>query len=202
MVQVLLNWLYIAFTNFVIGYGVLSFLSKKLNYKIQYTISYFISGFLITTVYAQVYSLISGVGIFANVLMIVICIAIICIMKGDFKKLCHELFRFISNNKILSVVFLALMIIMIYGTSRGNMHFDSSLYHAQSIRWIEEYGIVPGLANLHSRFGYNSAAYATNALYSMSYIFPNSIHASAGYLAFFDIVLYIRIKKCNKSKEV
>ena len=44
------------------------------------------------------------------------------------------------------------------------MHVDTGLYHAQAIRWIEEYGVVCGLGNLHSRFAYNSAAFALCAL--------------------------------------
>ncbi|EMO63800.1 hypothetical protein LEP1GSC133_1179, partial [Leptospira borgpetersenii serovar Pomona str. 200901868] len=34
--------------------------------------------------------------------------------------------------------------------------YDSGLYHIQSIKWIQEYSVVPGLANLHGRFGFNS----------------------------------------------
>lgn len=33
--------------------------------------------------------------------------------------------------------------------------FDSGLYHFNTIRWANEYPIVKGLANLHSRFGFN-----------------------------------------------
>ena len=59
-------------------------------------------------------------------------------------------------------LFLAvLVLLMAYGTSRGYMHVDTGLYHAQAIRWIEEYGVVPGLGNLHSRFAYNSAAFSS-----------------------------------------
>lgn len=33
--------------------------------------------------------------------------------------------------------------------------YDTPLYHLQTIKWIEEYAVVPGLANLHGRFGFN-----------------------------------------------
>jgi hypothetical protein len=35
--------------------------------------------------------------------------------------------------------------------------FDSGLYHFNSIRWINEYAIVPGLGNLHDRLAFNYA---------------------------------------------
>ena len=33
--------------------------------------------------------------------------------------------------------------------------YDTGLYHLQTIKWIEEFAVVPGLANLHGRFGFN-----------------------------------------------
>lgn len=62
------------------------------------------------------------------------------------------------------------------------MHYDTGLYHAQAIRWIEEYGVVPGLANLHSRFGYNSASFALSAFFSETWLIGRPMHCVAGFL--------------------
>ena len=72
---------------------------------------------------------------------------------------------------------------MAYGTSHGIMHYDSDLYHAQAIHWIEQYGITKGLGNLHVRFAYNSAAFPLSALYSMSFLGGQSYHVMAGFFA-------------------
>jgi hypothetical protein len=37
--------------------------------------------------------------------------------------------------------------------------YDNGLYHLQSIKWNSEFPITPGLANLHTRLGYNSALF-------------------------------------------
>lgn len=63
------------------------------------------------------------------------------------------------------------------------MHYDTGLYHAQAIRWIEEYGVVPGLANLHSRFGYNSASFALSAFFSETWLIGRPMHCVAGFFA-------------------
>ncbi len=34
---------------------------------------------------------------------------------------------------------------------------DTHSYHIQMVRWVHEYGTVPGIANLHERFGFNSS---------------------------------------------
>jgi hypothetical protein len=36
-------------------------------------------------------------------------------------------------------------------------YFDTGLYHAQAVKWINEYGTVPGLGNLHHRLAFNSS---------------------------------------------
>jgi len=53
---------------------------------------------------------------------------------------------------------------------------DSGIYHAQAIRWIENYAAVPGLANLHTRFGYNSSWLVINALTSFVWSELRSFH--------------------------
>ena len=43
-------------------------------------------------------------------------------------------------------------------------NFDSGLYHFQTIRWLNEYPLVPGLGNLHWRFALNQSYFNFLAL--------------------------------------
>lgn len=43
-------------------------------------------------------------------------------------------------------------------------HYDTGLYHLQSVTWASSFPIVPGLANLHDRFGFNSTFHLFAAL--------------------------------------
>ena len=45
---------------------------------------------------------------------------------------------------------------LVYASGQVTSH-DTGLYHAQGVRWINEYGVVPGLGNLHFRLAFNSA---------------------------------------------
>src|SRR5713226_309068 len=38
-------------------------------------------------------------------------------------------------------------------------YYDTGLYGAPAVRWIQTYPAVPGLANLHGRFGFNSSVF-------------------------------------------
>ena len=47
-----------------------------------------------------------------------------------------------------------------------NSHYDTGLYHLQALRQIMEHPLIWGTANIHMRFGYNSALFQTAALIS------------------------------------
>jgi hypothetical protein len=47
--------------------------------------------------------------------------------------------------------------------------YDNALYHLLSVRWIAEFGSVPGLANLHGRLGFNSSLVALSGLFSVPF---------------------------------
>ena len=66
-------------------------------------------------------------------------------------------------------------------TTRSPGQYDTGLYHAQAIRWVEEYGVVPGLGNLHMRLAYNSAFMSLQALFSLGWLLGQSLHTLNGF---------------------
>lgn len=55
-------------------------------------------------------------------------------------------------------------------------HYDEGLYYIQHIRWIQNYGFVNGLANLHTRFGFNSNWHNLSSLFEYSFLTENYFH--------------------------
>src|SRR4051794_16310395 len=77
----------------------------------------------------------------------------------------------------------ALSTVLVLGFSVSSPdHYDSGLYHAQSIRWIDEYRAVPGLANLHTRFGFNSTWHILESFFGFSFLDPSGFRALNGLL--------------------
>ncbi len=182
MLSVLLSFLYIGITTFIMGFGIRIFVNRFLGYEIDGVVNLIYAGLGFVTVYAGLYSLFAGVGLIANLGMLLICFAIIYLGKADFGTFLKIKKREMTKGKIIFVLFMLLL--FAYGASRGYMHVDSGLYHAQAIRWIEEFGVVPGLANLHCRLAYNSSAFVLTALYSMNFLGGQSLHTVAGFMAF------------------
>lgn len=202
MISVILIWLYMIVTTFLLGYGILTGITYLSHYRIRKWSSYLVCGFAGAAVYAQFFSIFASVGLVANLILSGIClmIAYFCRKKlwEEFREILHGPADGFNGNidgkerkisrtgktAVGKVIFtLVLFLLYAYGTSRGIIHYDTGLYHAQSIRWIEEYGVVKGLGNLHCRLAYNSASFALSALYSMVFATGQSYHCAAGFLA-------------------
>ena len=139
------------------------------------------AGVAFTVFYAQMFSIFYKVGLFANVLLLILAAAGVIFYRDRFAEELKRLWN--QRNIKRAMVYALLFLLYTYGTSRGIEHYDTGLYHAQSIRWIEEYGVIRGLGNLHSRLAYNSAAFPWTALYSFRFLGGQSFHCGAGFLA-------------------
>jgi hypothetical protein len=179
MLSVLLNWMYIFCITQLIGFGFFRCINHFA--KTQVPINIFhnaVCGMVITTVYAQFFSLFYKVGLVANIILVVICIAIVVMNRRDI--------HLPRKNTVISwdtLVYIGVILLFAFATSRGQIHTDTSLYHAQAIRWYEEYGAVKGLANLQWHFGYNSSYFGFAALFSLSFLGFGSFHCTTGFIA-------------------
>lgn len=182
MLSVAISYLYIGVTTFLLGFGVRMFVKKYLNYEIKEITSLIYAGLGVATVYAGIYSLFAGVSLGANIGMLLLCTVVIFAGKEELVSFLKKYKSGCTKGKMS--VGIIMFLLFAYGGSRGYLHFDSGLYHAQAIRWIEEYGVIPGLANLHCRLAYNSSAFVLTALYSMEFLVGQSLHTAAGFMAY------------------
>jgi hypothetical protein len=181
MVLVLFNWIYILLVSFCLGFLLKKIVCGVLRYNVGDIDVLLFAGLAIATIYAQVFSLFYKVGLVANIVVSLVSVTILLIWHGEILGFLKSNVRGVGiGKKILTAI---LIIIWAYCTSRGNIHYDSDLYHAQAIRWIEEYGVVKGLGNIHVRFAYNSSFFALQALYSMKFLVGKSLHAVNGFIA-------------------
>lgn len=68
-------------------------------------------------------------------------------------------FRSDFDNKKWFILFLSIILLIIaleFASHDFSSAYDSLLYHANSISWMNAYKAIPGLANLHNRLGMNS----------------------------------------------
>lgn len=200
MLTIILNWIYILFTCFCMGFVFSMFVEKALHYPMKGMNSILMAGVVIAGIYAQIFSLLAGVGGAANLVMMTAC-AVACIVWRH--RMAVFLKDFWENSTLACRILLPLLFLAwSYFTSRGYMVPDMNLYHGQSIRWIEEYGVIKGLGNLHMRFGYNSSVFALSALYSMKFLLGRSLHGVNGLLAFLLSTEALELRKCFRRRKM
>lgn len=86
------------------------------------------------------------------------------------KSLSSAIWKWSWLNKIGMVVFAAIAVVCTLHISLNN---DSGLYYIQFIEWMNSYPVVPGLANLHDRFGFNSHWHLLSAAFNVHQQFGN-----------------------------
>lgn len=184
MLSVCLVFLYMLLSAYIAGFLVLTLIGRVFGREGCRKIKpdgYVMAGLVTVTVYAQFFSLFYKVGLLANLLLVSVCAITAAVFRQRLWKTVKEQYISISGRR--KVFYVVLLLLFAYGTSRGIIHYDTGLYHAQSIRWIEEYGVVKGLGNLHCRLAYNSSAFCLSALYSFSFLGGQSYHCAAGFFA-------------------
>lgn len=186
MIVTWLSWAVILWMSTVLGNV---FIRKIMPETFQNTTKwdvYCVTGLMILNVYAQIYSIFSGVSrlAFGIVFVAALIMSVWCIADGIKAGMIRRITKPATWKICVSIVLAGMILIL---TMKAPEFVDTYLYHIQAIRWIEEYGVVPGLGNLHCRFAYNSAFLALQALFSFSWIME-PLHSLNGFLSSFFVV--------------
>lgn len=181
MLQILLLWLYISSVSVSIGYFVLKMCTKILKDQVDESMTHaIIAGMVTLTVYAQIFSIFTKVSALAHIVMLLVAVVLAIVNR-------KELWKILKNAKesvfsLEGLVYIGIILVCAFFTSRGTQHTDTSIYHAQAIRWLEEYGAVRGLGNLMGNYAYNSSWLCYTALFSMKFLGGLSYHTTNGYI--------------------
>ena len=201
MIPVLITWIWILICSYLWGHLAIRIINRILRKNVDTTLEFtIVLGIGVLAIYAETFSLFSGVGLLANLLMLVVDILVIVkwreVLVIRIKKLTSEkrnvwyviiiiIFSYISMTYMFEVV-----------------TYDTGLYHSQAVQWIEEYGVVPGLGNLHHRFAYNSAIMCLQALFSMKFLFGQQLHCVNGFMLILFTSYAVTSMKFVKNKRI
>lgn len=109
------------------------------------------------------------------------------------------LLKFFSWLKVNYITFSLLLFSLIYWCFRSMKvptNFDTAAYHLQSIRWINEFPVVKGLANLYPQLGFNQSYFGFLAFLNFYPFFTHGF--SLGSPIFFLIINILLIEKMKE----
>ena len=186
MLTVLFSWVVICAASLLFGKAIVDSVYKNRLETMGRPDVYIVTGILFLNVYAQFFSLFYKVaGIACTILGAAgMILFFIWLYRRFYRKKDIRLFPGCAGVKpspwrILAVVLCFLLTLL--WTTQSPGQYDTGLYHAQAIRWVEEYGVVPGLGNLHMRLAYNSAFMCLQALFSLGWLLGQSLHSLNGF---------------------
>ncbi|MCR8637171.1 hypothetical protein BEN44_01005 [Leptospira interrogans serovar Ricardi] len=165
-----------------ISFGILA--EKILKVKFQFTDRALV-GLSVTNTLVSLVSLFLPITILVLFIFLSFCFVFLYFERKNLKLLT---FGLIHKNIIVIITFPFLLSALVFSLNPP-FAYDSGLYHIQSIKWIQEYSVVPGLANLHGRFGFNPNIFTIFALTSLKEIFKQEIF-SVNFVIYSILVLH------------
>jgi hypothetical protein len=178
MLFLFLKFLYIVILSFVYGYTLQTFLQTQVLKNRRTTASFPLTTFtgLFTITIAASYlslfiplaaiahSIILGGGIFCYLLQ----------RKNIHAQVADYMQQGRTAGKVPILFFVAAVVYVLYLSAQQPFAYDEGLYYAQFIKWMQSYKVVPGLANLHTRFGFNSQWHVLSAIFNFSWLTGHS----------------------------
>ncbi len=186
MLLTIASWVMILIIITSLGTIISYLIEKMLEYEIKKISSILMIGVVLAAVYAEFFSLFYKVGVIAVILLVCLCALGLLFCRSYTAEWFGRIKTSYRRHKIhflcMILIFICVLILGSFDSSKYPGGYDTENYHAPAIRWTEEYGVVKGLGNLHSRFAYNSSFLCLQALFSFTYIFGQSMHSMNGFL--------------------
>jgi len=170
MLLILLSWIYILFTTINFGFGFVSCLGlKNKNFVITSML-----GLFSVTVLASVWAIFGRINIEFHGFLLVINFLLFLKFQKEiieiYKSFCSELK---SLSKTLKIFLFTTTLMIVAQCSSIPYVIDNESYYIQTIKWINEYGFVKGIVNLHFFLGQTSGWHITQSVFNFSFLYSN-----------------------------
>ena len=191
MLLIFLSWIYIFIT--AKNFGILftkAFGIKKCNPIILQTLGLFL--YALTTSFFAFF-----IRIHIEYYLFILCLNVFIIYK--YRDIIKDYFKsifltFTKLKTLYKILYLFLFVVILAQSSTKPYLIDNESYYIQTIKWINEFGFVKGLANVHMFLGQNSSWHTLQAGFNFPFIskFYNDIN---GFL--FVIFSFLAIEKLS-----
>ncbi len=208
MAALLISWVFAGWLSLVFGLSAIHLLASYLqedklplrNSKIDYVLLF---GFILITSLTSILTLFSPINGWVTIGFALVGVLLTYLHWDDLRQVSSHLkegWQTMSwQIKVaIGAAFLITMCSLIIDFGESDVWF----YHSQSIKWIKEYAVVPGLGNLHGRFAFNSHFFVSSALFTLWFsdeyvVFPlNSL-----FFFIFCIRLLVNIQKSLQAQQ-
>jgi hypothetical protein len=130
-----------------------------------------ITGLMVLTFICMSTCLFMPLGLASNLLILLITLGASWLARDCLRaSLAADWSRLKQGNWVVSLIFLAFIFIISRLSYEPSSHFDDGLYYSTTIRWLQEYGTVKGLASINARIGFNSSWHILQANFGFRFL--------------------------------
>jgi hypothetical protein len=168
MILILLSWCYIFFTATVFGIA----FSKALKMQLFDVVITPVLGLFSITVFATVWAFFGPIAIAFHCILLMLSIIFWYNNKLTFTSIlqsCLTQIKFFTPT--VKILLAGSSLLVLAQSATLPFIIDNESYYIQTIKWLNEYGFVKGLANLHLFLGQTSGWHIAQSVYTFSFLY-------------------------------
>ncbi len=170
MLYILLSYIYILFTTQNFGFIFYKLLKINASNFILKTIF----GLFLVTILTTIWAVFGRINIEFHVLLFFLNIYIYYKFKNKIIFDYQVFFStFMQFSKKLKIYFSIISVLILAQSSTAPYLPDNESYYIQTIKWLNEYGLVKGLVNLHIYLGQTSGWHICQSAFNFSFLYEN-----------------------------
>ncbi|PVX44776.1 hypothetical protein C8C85_0527 [Flavobacterium sp. 103] len=198
MILILLSWIYIFFSTINLGFVT----DRILRLKNQNFVIHTILGLFTTTIFTSISAIFGRVNIEFHIVLLLINLAVFFKFQKEIRLL-YKLFleELRSLTTPLKIVLSIITILILAQCASIPYILDNESYYIQTIKWINEYGFVKGLANLHFFLAQTSGWHILQSAYSFSFLYDKFNDISGFCLLLGNIFAITKLNDYFKNKD-
>lgn len=199
MFLILLSWIYIGFTTINIGFST----NKILGLKNSNFVIFSVLGLFTTTIFAGFWAIFGRINIEFHIVFLILNIGIYLKFKNNIKSIYSSFFQEVSSFAASLKIALSIISILILAQCASiPFILDNESYYIQTIKWINEYGLVKGLANLHFFLAQTSGWHITQSVFNFSFLYNKFNDLSGFCLLLGNAYALLHLNAFFKDKEI
>lgn len=170
MLLIIVSWIYILFTT--INLGIV--FDKIIRLKNTDFIITSILGLFSATLLASFWAIFGRINVEFHIVLLVLNLAALALYKKDIYSAYTNFLNALKTlNTFLKYYLIVISILIVAQCSSIPYVIDNESYYIQTIKWINEYGFVKGLVNLHFFLGQVSGWHITQSVFDFSFLYKN-----------------------------
>ena len=170
MLYIILYWIYLFFVTSILG----NILVIAIGNKRPHVAIVPILGLFFITLVGSIYAVFGGLSVYFELALLILTFLVLILSKNNFLDYLKQLKNTYNEfNVYLKILFVLILCLAALKSAGIPFIVDNETYYIATIKWLDQFGFVPGLANLHLFLGQHSGWHIAQSSLNLDYLFSS-----------------------------